>query len=100
MKNTEVLYPTKGSSALKTDCLDNVIEFPGQSDAVYEIDRIKSNSRSKGSLRNMIFNNKFVLVLRHGSIKGKAFNLAKPWQSWLAGSCFLAFALTCVYLTH
>lgn len=96
MKNHEAHYVVEGSTALKPDCLDNIIEFPYQpiEDQLEEYEEV-----SRRSYLGRIFESEFFQTLKHGSIQGKSFNLAKPWQSWLTGTAFLVVALACIYFS-
>lgn len=98
MKNFETHYTTNGSSALKTVVDDNIIEFPGHNP--YEASCETEDVQYFSNIRQKILSNKRVQELKNGTIQGKAFNAAKPWQSVLMGSTFFAFAVACIFFGY
>ena len=92
MENIKTHYSIEGSNALQSKPRDNIIEFPAQS--------LISKNEADISFEVKTSRSPFIQSLKYGSVKGRSFNLAKPWQAILASSAFLAFALFCVYFFH
>lgn len=99
MKKNMTQYTTVGSSALKSEPLEHVIEFPSRyfnevhGQHVKEDENIKLFSHAK----SLILKTQSVQDFRHGSLRGRSTQRVKPWQSGLATVSFFLVAMACVY---
>lgn len=102
MKKFKTHYEVVGSSALSSELKGKIIEFPSHEaqEASSSFDNARKNPLSTlyVKVRARIFQHQGIQALLAGSVQGKPFNKAKPWQSFLVGSCFFAFAFASIFI--
>ncbi|MCL1796877.1 MAG: hypothetical protein FWG24_00925 [Eggerthellaceae bacterium] len=100
MKNFKrIPYPTQGSSALESKHLENIVSFPAFFDSEESsASEFGSQSRFTERLLVSVLETPSVQDLRYGSLRGKSFNKAKPWQTVAIGSCLFALSLAFIFV--
>ncbi|MCL1798468.1 MAG: hypothetical protein FWG23_01830 [Eggerthellaceae bacterium] len=90
-------YSTLGSSALESECVGNIIEFPAP------FEREEGSAREEGPLARAarrafsgLLKTQSAQDLMYGSFKGKAFGRAKRWQSVAMGASL--FLIACAFV--
>jgi len=92
-------YPVVGSSALKPEYTEHIVDFPlSPEKRGKHVLAGNTFSRSGRRIVAHIMHTQSVQELLYGTLQGKSFNKAKGWQSLAMGSTLFVIAIACLFV--
>lgn len=102
MKNFNTDCHVIGSSALKSDQFQVIIEFPSPPEEDLPTSK-RANPfdyilKSFSALKGKVYHSEMIQELLNGTIQGKPFGNSKPWQAVIVGCFLFAVAIGSIYI--